>query len=192
MVIPITLSVGLLVAAGYVGHRIVTAKSQPVQPVQNAVVAPPPAAKLAPVAEEPVVEEKVQATEAPRVQVQAPAPAVQHEPAAVPQAAPPSELVATQEQAAQENVLESVTDDGSALIDPQPGQRYLQIAAISSQAVTWFMADLRRNHLEVRLAPGPREGLRRVLIGPFPNWDSLNATKAQIQKMWPDCFVRVY
>ncbi len=84
------------------------------------------------------------------------------------------------------------TGNDTDLIDPEPGQRYLQIAAISSRAVDWFTADLRRNNMQVRLAPGPHEGLVRVLIGPFPDWDSLYAMKAQIQRMWPDTFVRAY
>ena len=177
MAIPITISVGLLVAAGYVGHRIVSAKSVHASPaaMQNAVVQQ--VAPLTPVVQETLPQsEKTKPTEAP-----APAPA-------------PQLPVVAKEEAAQPRTepVETVAAADDALIDPQPGQRYLQIAAIGTQAVNWFMADLRRGDLQVRLAPGPREGLRRVLIGPFPDWESLNATKSKIQKMFPDCFVRAY
>jgi cell division septation protein DedD len=178
MAIPITLSVGLLVAAGYVGHRIVSAKSAaPQQTVHTQVPAAPSApAPVAPDHEE----ERVPS-------------AASSSGATVTPAVHPPETLATKEAVtlpAFEPVPTSSEDTG--LIDPQPGQRYLQIAAISSRAIDWFMAEQRRNNMHVRLAPGPHEGLVRVLIGPFPDWDSLYGVKAQIQKMWPDAFVRAY
>ena len=181
MVIPITLSVGLLVASGYVGHRIVTAKSQ--APGRDVAVATSGPVRYAPVKPAPLKPAAVE-------------PAVS-KPLAIATATPPEKIQATAsivKEAVALPEIDSVisTGDSTDLIDPQPGQRYLQIAAISSRAADWFMADLRRDHMQVRLAPGPHEGLVRVLIGPFPDWDSLNTVKAQIQHLWPDTFVRAY
>jgi cell division septation protein DedD len=191
LAIPITLSVGLLVAAGYVGHRIITGNPQ-AAPVQAAG----PMRNIEPTRNTQPAQPVTAAPPAARENVRTPAPkAVPVAQEAVARARKPSppEAAAAPENDLRENPAEPVAaDSDAALIDPQPGQRYLQIAAISVRAVSWFLSDLESKHLQVRLAPGPSEELRRVLIGPFPDWDSLNRTKAQIQKAWPDCFVRAY
>jgi hypothetical protein len=189
MAIPITLSVGLLVAAVYLGQRIVVARLQSTPPVREALIAPrvtPPAlAILQPKA--PVVPKRTEPAPAATQAVKTPAPVANLARIANPAA------IAENRAIAPKPVEPTAADSHSnELIVPESGQRYLQIAAISSQAVSWFTDDMRRKNLQVRLAPGPHEGLVRVLIGPFPDWDSLREAKTEIQKAWPDCFVRVY
>lgn len=184
MAIPITLSVGLLVAAVYLGQRIVVARLQSTPPVREALIAPlvtPPApALLRP--NPPAEQKRTEPAPAATVAVKTPTPGAN--PAAL----------AENRGAIVAKPLEPTAADSQSneLIVPVSGQRYLQIAAISSQAVSWFTDDMQRKNLQVRLAPGPHEGLVRVLIGPFPDWDSLREAKTEIQKAWPDCFVRVY
>ena len=83
-------------------------------------------------------------------------------------------------------------DKGEELIAPRHGERYLQIAAIPAAAAQKFLAGLGRYNLQASVAPGPNDGLVRVVIGPFRDWESASALKSQIQAKWPDCFVRLY
>jgi hypothetical protein len=80
----------------------------------------------------------------------------------------------------------------SGLIAPRHGERYLQIAAIPAGAAQKFVAGLGRYNLQASVAPGPNDGLVRVVIGPFRDWEAASALKSQIQAKWPDCFVRLY
>jgi cell division septation protein DedD len=180
MAIPITLSVGLLVAAGYVGNRVITSRthatavavaSAPVlSPRLAAVPAAPPRVEAEPPSEDPpAVRSKVQTSEAK---------------VAKPAADPTPRAAVT--------AIDSADDSGDGLIAPRHGERYLQIAAISASAAQKFLAGLGRYNLQASVAPGPHDGLVRVVIGPFPDWESVTAVKSQIQAMWPDCFVRLY
>ncbi len=177
IVIPITLSVGLLVAAVYVGIRIFAAKSHAVASVVVQNTTPAPSAPMIP----PVASARVET------------------PAPVAAAIPQRQASVHKPEAKAEAVRkadpfpEPVTNDaGDGLIVPQPGERYLQIAAINTRYAPGFLVELSRNNLQARVAPGPREGLVRIVVGPFPDRDSLSRAKTQIQILHPDCFIRVY
>jgi cell division septation protein DedD len=86
----------------------------------------------------------------------------------------------------------SAQDKALGLIAPQHGERYLQIAAISSHMVPSFLADLKKYNVQASVAPGPHDGLVRIVIGPFSDRDSTARAKDQIQTKWPDCFARLY
>ncbi len=211
MAIPITLSVGLLFGVGYVGNRIfasrthVTVVATPVgsapqavsvvapavagpavaaaasappssadQRVVSASAGPPPNA--VPVSKDPApVAEPREQDAKPRAEAGTP------RPASTPLPTPASTEEITQAQS-----------EGLDLIAPQRGERYLQIAAISSHMVSKFLSDLNRYHLQANVAPGPRDGLVRIVIGPFPDRESITQAKARIEANWPDCFVRLY
>lgn len=188
MAIPITLAIGLLVAAGYVGNRILVSRGHATSLIATAP-APPAAVPIAQTAAsaQPASAPVAQPSNKPlkEAAVVAPAVAPGGRPADIPV------LAAEKREDAALNP-ESASSAGLGLIAPQPGERYLQIAAISSDMVTPFLADLRKYDVRASVAPGPHEGLVRIVIGPFADRDSIARAKDQIQIKWPDCFVRLY
>jgi cell division septation protein DedD len=67
------------------------------------------------------------------------------------------------------------------VVTPQPGERYLQVAAVSPHMVLTYVDNLRIANLEAVIAPGPTPDLLRVLVGPFAERDSLDKAKAQLE-----------
>lgn len=188
--IPVTLAVGLLVAAGYVGNRILASRPQATAIVGNTFAHPqtesavpttphlaesPKPSPLTPAAT------PVSSTAQTRI-VRSNAAEVQKVEAALVKLADPD--VGTAEKADHA--------DNVDLIAPEHGKRYLQIAAISARASERFLAQVSRYNVQASIAPGPSEGVVRVVIGPFSDRESLAAAKEQIRLNWPDCFVRVY
>jgi len=178
MAIPITLAIGLLVAAGYVGNRILVSRGH-----ATSLVAAAPAPIVAASSAQAVAS-------APQP---APAPAAVA-PAIIAPATRSADIPIPPAEKRDRAALNPDSADNAArgLIAPQPGERYLQIAAISSDMVTPFLADLRKYDVNASVAPGPHDGLVRIVVGPFADRDSVGRAKDQIQAKWPDCFVRLY
>lgn len=179
--IPITLAVGLLVAAGYVGNRILSSRKQATAVVVASVpTSARPAVAAAPA---PAEAETPRPSEAPRQ-------------SAAPQRAPTPASEAARPGPPKDDASDTApvqeAESSEGLIAPRHGERYLQIAAISASAAQKFLAGLGRYNLQASVAPGPHDGLVRVVIGPFPDRESVAAVKAQIESKWPDCFVRLY
>ena len=182
--IPVILSVGLLVAAGYVGNRIWAAR-----PHATAV-----AGTIA-----------ANAQTVPAETVKAPATAaVASKPGSIPTVVPKPAAAQSKESPVDGQLVkplptplesigsEQAVENNLDLIAPQPGQRYLQIAAINARYRQKFLSDVSRYNVQASVAPGPNESLVRIVIGPFSDRETLAAAKAQIQLQWPDCFVRIY
>jgi cell division septation protein DedD len=189
--IPATLSVGLLIAAVYLGGRIVTGHPH-VKPVA-AEVQPVPMqiAPLQPVAEQaPVVPASVQTT-APIETTSTETPAA---PIETLSAAPPEELTRIPVAGFVGPLLPVIPAslEDVPMINPQPGERYIQVGALNLQATRRFIQHLRSEKLEPHVAFGPTPELMRVLIGPFPDLDSMNARKSQLESEGIDTFVRQY
>lgn len=167
--IPVTILIGLLIAALYLGGRILTAHRihKPAPAIQSVTPAPPPV----------------------------PAPA---EAKAVPSLAPaPAKLVASPAPSPAPSALPpaaSFPDDGLPTLEPHPGERYLQVGALDPDAndTRRFVERLRNEGLDPHVAEGPTPALMRVLIGPFTKIDELNEKKAQIESEGIDTFVREY
>lgn len=160
--IPATLVVGLLIAAIYLGGRIVKAHpssnpSAPPSSVSSTVVqkATPPAPPPQPAAASPVAEPPVTTPRSEPLTVVTP-------------------------------------DDGIPMITPQTGERYIQVGALNQEATRRFVQRLRNEKLDPHVASGPTPELMRVLIGPFDNRDALNERKAQLETEGIDTFVREY
>jgi cell division septation protein DedD len=164
--IPVTISIGLLIAALYLGGRIFTA---------HRIQKPSPAIHAAPA---PL---KAEAKPVP--------PPAQSEakPAAPPLAALPKPATP----ATPENLS---ADDGLPTIQPRSGERYLQVGALDPDAkdTRRFVERLRSEGLDPHVTAGPTPALTRVLIGPFTKLDALNEKKAQIEGEGIDTFVREY
>jgi len=163
--IPATLSVGLLIAAIYLGGRIVTGHPETKPPA-------PPAA--APIAIERLVTSPVK----------------EADPSAQPLRieATPTELPLV----VREFVGPRFPADGLPMIAPQPGQRYIQVGALNVEAARRFVDYLRSQNLEPHVAPGPTPELVRVLIGPFDDGGALAERRAQLQSEGIPTYVRQY
>jgi cell division septation protein DedD len=144
--IPATLSVGLLIAAVYLGGRILTGHSRPA----TATVAQTP----------PLT--RVRANSQPEAETPKP--------------------VMTPEG----------TDEQVHMITPQSGERYLQVGALDLEATRRYIQQLRRAELEPHVAPGPKPELRRILLGPFADLDSLTRARGLLDQAGIENFVRKY
>jgi cell division septation protein DedD len=182
--IPVTLCVGLLIAAIYLGGRIVTARSR----ATPRVVAAPAARITSPVVAPAVVAPSLAPTEGPvAVQSQAEGePQAKAEVAKAPNPAPKS--APNSREAAPPNL----PSDEAPMITPKTGERYIQIGALNHEATQRYVQKLRREKLNPHVAPGPSPDLLRVLIGPFDDRDSITEKKTQLQTKGIDNFIRKY
>jgi cell division septation protein DedD len=160
--IPATLSIGLLIAAMYLGGRIIAAH-RPATPVAHTTITAPQL-------------EQTQTEQAPAqapIAVTAVQQEVKPEPTAIPD--PDASL-----------------PDAMPMITPQAGERYIQVGALDPEATRRFVQYLRREKLEPHVAPGPKPELLRVLIGPFDDRNVANERQAQLQLEGIASFVRKY
>jgi cell division septation protein DedD len=165
--IPATISIGLLIAAVYLGGRILTAHRahSEVYPEVHSEVGSKTAASAKP----PI----------PPVAIQARAVVIMEHPKA------PPEPVAQQD---------SATEEDPPRTTPRAGQRFIQVAAIPTDAEESrrFIRRLQDQKLDPHVAPGPSPELMRVLIGPFDSLDALKETKARLETEGIQTFVRLY
>jgi len=204
------LAAGLLIAAGYVSTRIFSG-SQAAKPKQQARVsqearpgAPAPAAAVSTPAEKPPAPEvaepsaKTATPEQAAIEKPISEKPINEKPAAE---KPTTELAITQkpdEKPIQVQVTVSKTEepparfDVGSLANPQHGERYLQVAALSSPTVARYLSELRGYQLQPVVAPGPRPGIDRVLLGPFLDRESLESVRTRLQELGAECFIRVY
>lgn len=169
--IPATLVVGLLIAGIYLGGRIVAAHGHPGTEVVSAATPTPQKAAVTP----PVIESQNPESNS---ETKAPAKTEPPSPPRKPAAVEPLTVVSP--------------DDGIPMIEPSPGQVFIQVGALDQEATRRFVQRLRADKLDPHVAPGPTPQLMRVLIGPFDNRAALNEKKAQMESEGIDTFVREY
>lgn len=167
--IPVLICLGLLIAAGYLGMRIWSSHSHVSPGIQVT-----PAVRQTPITSNPVPESPIAQG---RAEVQP----------VVPVSEPDVPTAAAVSSARGSPAVEDLT-----LITPQAGERYIQISALNTEAARKYVAQLRRGPLEPHVAPGPRPGIVRVLIGPFHDGATLAATRADLVAAGIDCFIREY
>jgi cell division septation protein DedD len=78
------------------------------------------------------------------------------------------------------------------LVTPQPGERYLQVAAVSPHMVLTYVDSLRTANLDAVVAPGPTPDLLRILVGPFSDQNSMDQAKAQLEAAGKSPIIRSY
>jgi cell division septation protein DedD len=178
--IPATLSVGLLLAAIYLGGRIVTANSHA---SAHAIAKPIPA----PVKTDPVQTRVVQA--APVQVAAAPAPPLLPTPKTEPATPKPEPATPKPEPALSR---QDAADQQVQMIDPRAGERYIQVGALDLELTKRYIPRLRAAKFEPHVAAGPSPNLLRILIGPFQDRDALNSTKTELDRGGFANFVRVY
>jgi cell division septation protein DedD len=162
--IPVTLGVGLLIAAIYLGSRMVsvTPHANPAPAHVAATVNPRPPAPAPP-------------TPAPQITTAAPAD--------VPK---PNQKVGPELPAA------IAEQEGIPMITPRAGERYIQVGALNAEATRRMVRRLRENGLEPHVAPGPKPELMRVLIGPFNDLVKMFDEKKQLEAAGVETFLRKY
>jgi len=88
--------------------------------------------------------------------------------------------------------LSPITPANFTIITPQPGERYLQVAAVSPHMVLTYVDRLREVNLDAVVAPGPTPDLLRILVGPFADRDPLDKAKAQLEASGRSPIIRSY
>jgi cell division septation protein DedD len=78
------------------------------------------------------------------------------------------------------------------LVTPQPGERYLQVAAVTPHMVLTYVDTLRKVNLDAVVAPGPTPDLLRILVGPFSDQNSMDQAKAQLEAVGKSPIIRSY
>jgi len=185
--IPATLSVGLLIAALYLGGRIVNAhrSTAPAAPAPPKAMAAPSSPNAGTQTRSETSSEKSSGSQPASAAVNAVATE-----ALAPK--PPVTAPAAKEPAAAKEEPSEPTPEAIPMITPQAGQRYLQVGALDLEATRRFVEHLRGKKFEPHVAPGPKPELLRVLIGPFDNRDTINEIMSQLQSEGLESFVREY
>lgn len=76
--------------------------------------------------------------------------------------------------------------------EPIPGGIYIQIGAVEKGMAELLTEGLRKRGFTSFVAPGPREQIFRVLIGPFRSQEEYRASKASLEGMGLATFARRY
>jgi hypothetical protein len=58
-------------------------------------------------------------------------------------------------------------------VTPRPGEKYVQVAAFGQTALDAYLRQLESKGLHPLVAPGPSDGIHRILIGPYTNPETL-------------------
>jgi cell division septation protein DedD len=77
-------------------------------------------------------------------------------------------------------------------VTPHPGDKYLQVAAFGPKALDSYLRQLQSKGLHPLVAPGPADGIHRILIGPYTNQETLEQTRRTLQIVGMDSIVRSY
>jgi cell division septation protein DedD len=76
--------------------------------------------------------------------------------------------------------------------DPVNGAMYLQMGAVEKGIAVIFTEGLRRRGFTAFAAPGPKEHIFRVLIGPIPDSETYRKTKEAVDEIGLSTFARKY
>ncbi|HEY6393068.1 MAG TPA: SPOR domain-containing protein [Bryobacteraceae bacterium] len=77
-------------------------------------------------------------------------------------------------------------------VTPHPGEKYVQVAAFGPKALDSYLRQLESKGLHPLVAPGPADGIHRILIGPYTNTETLEQTRRTLQIVGMDSIVRSY
>lgn len=78
------------------------------------------------------------------------------------------------------------------VITPQPRERYLQLAALGPNYTEKFVPLLRAKGFNAVVAPGPADGVYRILVGPFPDQLALEKQRDVLEAAGIQSMLRVY
>ena len=77
-------------------------------------------------------------------------------------------------------------------VDPRPGESYLQLAAMGPLATKEYLQDLAGKGIHPLIAPGPTEGIYRILMGPYANTTALEKARQALESAGAKPMVRTY
>jgi len=77
-------------------------------------------------------------------------------------------------------------------VTPHPGEKYVQVAAFGPKALDSYLRQLENKGLHPLVAPGPADGIHRILIGPYTNPETLEQTRRTLQVVGMDSIIRSY
>ena len=78
------------------------------------------------------------------------------------------------------------------VITPQPRERYLQLAALGPNYTEKYLPVLRAKGFNAVVAPGPTDGIYRIIIGPFPDQLALEKQRDVLEAAGIQSMLRVY
>jgi len=77
-------------------------------------------------------------------------------------------------------------------VTPRPGEKYVQVAAFGPKALDSYLRQLESKGLRPLVAPGPADGIHRILIGPYTNAETLEQTRRTLKIVGMASIVRSY
>ncbi len=90
------------------------------------------------------------------------------------------------------NTNPPVSGEPPLFANPQAGALYLQMGAVDKGIAVVLAEGLRRHGFNSLVAPGPREKIFRVLIGPFATQEDFKRAKAEVDAIDLGTFARRY
>jgi len=82
------------------------------------------------------------------------------------------------------------SEAGSGLVQPEPGQTYLQVAAVRRPDANTLVSELRKKEFSAGVAAGPNETLFRVVVGPLKDSAEVNKERARLKELGFDPMVK--
>jgi hypothetical protein len=79
-----------------------------------------------------------------------------------------------------------------SIVNPRPGERYLQVAAIPARTIDPFLEQLEAKGFKPVIAPCPTDGLYRILIGPYTRAEALADARVAVEAAGLQVMVREY
>jgi hypothetical protein len=82
------------------------------------------------------------------------------------------------------------SEAGSGLVQPGPGQTYLQVAAVRRPDANTLVSNLKKKEFGAGVAAGPNETLFRVVVGPLKDSAEVNRERARLKELGFDPIVK--
>lgn len=189
-----TIAVALVLAGLYVGGRVFAARgSAMTPPVKTAAIVNQPT----PLIERPIVAEKPTPLAPGATQPATPPPpalvaTVSPEPKAAAPAPPAAVATIPVPEPPKSEPSAVAAQPVRKLVNPQPKEMYLQLAALGPKALDKYLPEAEAQGLHPVVAPGPDATVFRVLVGPFPDKDTLHKQEQALQEKGLQPMVRIY
>jgi len=110
-----------------------------------------------------------------------------------PASAPPAAATSAAAKTA-EKPLEVSSVGTPKMVNPEPGQMFVQVSSMLAQAEAEIMVDvLSKKGFRSVIAPGPNEGKYRVLVGPVHDTSDASRVKSELEQAgFKGAFVKKY
>ena len=82
------------------------------------------------------------------------------------------------------------SEAGSGLVQPEPGQTYLQVAAVRRPDAGTLVSELKKKEFSAGVAAGPNETLFRVMVGPLKDSAEVNKERTRLKELGFDPIVK--